>query len=219
MKIIKDLGVISVAKTDKRRCAIFLCDCGTQFTTQTRYVKSEKVKNCPTCSRSNAQKTHGLSKHPIYKSYIDMKRRCLSKTSEKYEDYGGRGITICEEWLKDFLTFYNWSIKNGWAINLTIDRKNVDSNYTTTNCRWIDKRSQAHNKRQYKNNTTGYGGVTRKGDKFLARAATWDKKRITLGTFQTAEEAAKTRDAYYVVNGFVEMRLNNVDLFNNILKD
>ena len=215
-KLIKDLGVIAVAKTDKRRCAIFECECGIEFTSQVRYIKSGKrAPYCPTCNMSRSKKTHGLSTHPIYKAYLDMRRRCLKVSSEKYLDYGGRGIIICDKWLQDFKTFYDWSLP-AWRENLTIDRKDVDGNYEPNNCRWLDKRSQAQNKRKYKNNTSGYIGVKVKGKYWAATARTWDNKPIYLGTYITPIEAARTRDSYYAIHGFVEMTLNNIELFNDI---
>ena len=94
--------------------------------------------------------THGLSKTKLYKIYTDIKYRCYNSNSTGYEDYGGRGIKVCNEWLnKDngFINFYNWAINNGYRDDLTIDRINVNGNYEPSNCRWIPKEYQAENKR------------------------------------------------------------------------
>ena len=216
VEIVKDLGVLNVTATEKRRCAIFRCECGKEFQSQVRYVKSGKKPGCPTCNMSNAQTTHGLTKHPIYKAHNDMRRRCYSPKSERYSSYGARGITIYKEWKDSFEIFYVWALAHGWKKGLTIDRKDPEGSYEPSNCRWIDKRSQAQNKRKLGRNTSGYIGVKLREGRFYAQAQSWDKKRVHLGTYDTSIEAAKARDSYYVIHGFTEMTLNNVDLFNDI---
>ena len=75
-----------------------------------------------------------------------MKSRCLNKNSEKYKNYGGRGITVCEEWKNDFKTFYDWAMANGYSDELTIERRDVNGNYCPENCCWITSAEQAKNK-------------------------------------------------------------------------
>lgn len=81
----------------------------------------------------------------LYKCYHAMKTRCLNPRDANYYRYGGRGITVCEEWLKGFEIFYDWAISNGYADNLTLDRINNDSGYSPENCRWITIRQQMRN--------------------------------------------------------------------------
>lgn len=76
-----------------------------------------------------------------------MRQRCLNFNSIKYNDYGGRGINICQEWLDDFMYFYNWAMANGYEKNLTIDRKDVNGNYEPSNCRWATPKQQINNTR------------------------------------------------------------------------
>ena len=76
-----------------------------------------------------------------------MKSRYLNKNNSRYKDYGGRGITVCDEWLNDFTAFYKWSLNNGYSENLSIDRINVNGNYCPENCRWITMKEQSNNKR------------------------------------------------------------------------
>jgi len=74
-----------------------------------------------------------------------MKRRCLNPRDARYQDYGGRGITICEEWRQDFKAFESWALESGYSDELTIDRVNNDSGYRPGNCRWATQAEQNRN--------------------------------------------------------------------------
>lgn len=77
----------------------------------------------------------------------DMKQRCYNKNCKAYNNYGGRGIVICEEWLNDSDSFCKWCIENGASLDLSIDRINNDGNYEPSNCRWATPKQQSINKR------------------------------------------------------------------------
>ena len=82
-----------------------------------------------------------------------MKTRCYNPKFIYYNNYGGRGIKICDEWLNDFGKFYDWTINNGYKEGLTIDRINNDGNYEPSNCRWITRAEQNRNQRKSKSRT------------------------------------------------------------------
>lgn len=86
----------------------------------------------------------------LYRIYWAMKSRCYNKHYPHYKWYGARGITVCDEWLNDFMSFYNWAINNGYNDNLTLDRINSNMNYTPSNCRWANPKMQARNRRNNK---------------------------------------------------------------------
>ena len=87
--------------------------------------------------------THGLSKTLLYKIWQNMKSRCYCKSATRYERYGGRGITVCDEWRNNFMAFYNWAYSNGYKDGLSIERIDIDLGYMPGNCKWILKSEQS----------------------------------------------------------------------------
>lgn len=141
--------------------------------------------------------THGLSKHPLYSVWKDMKKRCYGTKSKYYHNYGGRGITVCEEWKTDFKAFYDWAIKNGHKEGLTIDRKDNDKGYSPNNCRWATRSMQSSNQRKRKGSSSKYKGV------HLDKASGKWKAQIRIvggvkhiGLFGNETDAAKAYNEY-----------------------
>lgn len=128
------------------------CSCGNTIIVRADSLKSGHTKSCgcyqSDLAKSGKNKSHCLSNHPLYAVYHSMKARCYRKTCKDYPYYGGRGITICEEWLSDFNNFYKWAISNGYRKGLSIDRINMNGNYEPTNCRWETSKVQNRNTRQ-----------------------------------------------------------------------
>jgi hypothetical protein len=102
---------------------------------------------------------HGASGLKLYRVYYAMRNRCYNPKSDMYASYGGRGISIGDEWRGDLGAFVTWALANGYKDGLSIDRIDNDGNYEPSNCRWVDMKTQARNK-QYNRYLT-FNGETK----------------------------------------------------------
>lgn len=126
------------------------CDCGKYSIVGANELVRGITKSCGCLKFESRNSTHGLSKTRLHSIWSKMKDRCTRENNPAYKWYGGRGITICQEWLEDFMNFYNWAMDNGYEDGLSIDRINVNENYEPSNCRWIPLEEQALNTRTTK---------------------------------------------------------------------
>lgn len=155
--VLKPLGKIKKWGNHYYECQ---CDCGV-----IKAISSTNLVN----GRSNACKssvhmkgrgsTHGMRYTKIYRVYLNMKARCYKPKTESYPLYGGRGITVCDEWLESFVNFYE-DMKDGYVEGLSLERVDVNGNYCKENCRWITMLEQAKNKTNTAYIT--YKGVTKR---------------------------------------------------------
>lgn len=140
-------------------------------------------------------KTHGKSQTKIYRLWIGMKSRCGNKNNTGYKNYGGRGISVCSEWL-DFNTFYQWA-KDKWQRGLEIDRIDNNSNYSPENCHFVTKTYQTLNQRLERKNTSGHVGVNWDKQKKKWRSRVFIKGHEKhLGFYADKTEAIKARVNY-----------------------
>ena len=135
------------------------CECGNYVVKRSDCLNNNSSCGCYTNTLKALKshtRTHGLWGHDLYKRYWKIKQRCYNPKQKYYCNYGGRGITMCSEWLDPqygFKSFYNWSLTNGYKKELTIDRIDNNKGYSPQNCRWITKNEQELNKRNNRNFT------------------------------------------------------------------
>lgn len=131
----------------------FRCRCGETVTKSgtsvTREVRRGGTPNCG-CSTGDLMaaklRTHGMSKHPAFAVWRSMLDRCRLPSHRAWENYGGRGITVCERWQESFENFWQ-DMGHSYSTGLDLDRRDNDSGYTPENCRWVPRRTNTMNKR------------------------------------------------------------------------
>lgn len=150
----KKFGRLKVLKrygSNKKGQAMWMCECecGNINIVNGSNLRTGHVMSCGCLNKELAKERfikHNLRHTKIYNVWRDMKYRCENKNNPQYKDYGGRGISVCDEW-NDFNKFYNWAIENGYDEKLSIDRINNNEGYNPSNCRWANAKIQSNNKR------------------------------------------------------------------------
>lgn len=191
---------------------LFLCECDcpdkNRIIVTLNSLKTNNTKSCG-CLKlkqiKNLNKSHGYWRSEIYNKWDSIIQRCCNKNNPEYKDYGGRGITICDEWKNDPIIFIKWAFENGFIENkrLQIDRRNNNGNYEPSNCRFVTNMENSHNTRLIKrNNKSGYRGVSFYNTIgcYVAEVLSDGKKVFKKGGFTNPFDAAMVRDKFIIKN-------------------
>lgn len=193
------LTVCDEAGKSKNGSKLWLCSCecgGTTVTTASS-LKAGLVRSCGCLykeSRKDCNKQHGMSGTREYNSWSAMKQRCYNPESEYYDCYGGRGISVCDEWMVSFAKFYE--DMGCCPEGMSIERIDVNGSYCKENCKWDTPSNQGYNTRMHSNNTSTKTGVHwHKATCKWAASIRANGKSIHLGVFENFEDAVKARKA------------------------
>lgn len=203
--LIEDLGCRPYGfKGKKTRFGLYECPiCKKQWEVRTADVKNGSTTKCQSCKISINNTTHGVAHMDEYKVLKSIISRCYHENHINYNNYGGRGITVCSEWLLTPASFVQWCWDNGYEKGLKIDRIDNNGNYEPSNCRFITHQENCCNTRLLqKRNTSGFRGVSFYGNKYKAEI-TVNNQRSRLGSFNTAEEAALAYDTFVIENNLL----------------
>lgn len=197
MRLIKELG-----PTERDGKIVHLsigeCNfCGEKHRLTTEHILNSNSERCSKCRKV----THGLSRHPLYKVWKDMMKRCNDPSNKHYHNYGGLGVKVCDEWSNSVEAFVSWGEANGYEKDLSIDKDTMSEGtkiYSPKTCVFVSNTVNNRATRVLRiTNSSGYRGVYL--NKVLgewAAAIKVDYKSINLGLFSTALEAAKAYDSY-----------------------
>ncbi len=157
------------------------CDCGAIVIVTGNNLKNGHTQSCGCYKKEKnieIHTTHGGRRSRLYRIWTGMKTRCYDKNCRCFPNYGGKGIKVCNEWMGEngFETFRRWALDNGYSDGLSIDRINVEGDYSPDNCRWANTYTQA-------NNTTASRYITINGK--TQTVAEWEKETgIKSGTIR-----------------------------------
>ena len=153
------------ARKHGEKCWVCKCDCGNVV----GFILGSSLRNgrtkscgCLRIERCTQNANYNYAKHKrLYSIWHGMKTRCYNENYKQFGDYGGRGITVCDEWKDDFQAFHDWSIANGYEEGLTIDRKDTNGNYEPSNCEWVTQKANNSHRRLRRNEHGQYASVER----------------------------------------------------------
>ena len=130
-----------------------LCDCGNECFVSSNSLVTRKTRSCGCLERESrgiGRITHHMSNTKIYKTWQGMRNRCFKAYHKNFKDYGGRGITVCDEWNNDFQIFFDYvsQLPHFGEEGYSLDRINNDGNYEPNNVKWSTQKEQANNRRK-----------------------------------------------------------------------
>lgn len=160
---------------DKQTQWLCKCDCGNEKVIAGKHLKNGSIVSCGCYAKEQRRKAttkHGFARTKLNYAYDHMIKRCYSSKDKCFKNYGGRGIKVCDKWLNDSRSFYKWAIENGYDLNApymkcTLDRIDVNGDYSPENCRFVDIKTQSNNRTS--NFLITYDGLT-------MNATEWSKK-------------------------------------------
>ena len=188
------LTILEIKTEDKYPHVFARCDCGVEKYFDSINVLRGKTKSCG-CLRSDTSTTHGHSKTKDYKIYHGMISRCYNQNNVSYENYGGRGVIVCDRWLGSdgFKNFMN--DMGACPDGMSIDRVDVNGVYEPVNCRWATGSVQSFNRRISKRNTSGRQNVFWEGrrDRWIVKV-TKDYREHYFGGYASFDDAVKAAE-------------------------
>lgn len=202
IEIGKKYGRLTVlAKTSRRKGTSYYyqcrCDCGKEC-----YVTSSRLgvstMSCG-CLKEECRGSHRESQTRLYRIWCLMKARCYNPNFPEYGNYGGRGIKISPDWRSNYPNFKDWAVSAGYDEHLSIDRINVNGDYTPQNCRWADDVTQSNNRR-FKSRFS-YRGI-RKYAKGFYGILTYKGKIYYTKSARTIEDAVENRNRFIIEHSF-----------------
>lgn len=200
------LTVIRSARNDNGgRLWLCWCDCGKTTIQPSSRLRSGNTRSCGCLRKEEARERgrelakayntkHGMSSAAEYYAWRSMKNRCCNPRTAQYEDYGGRGITVCQRWLDSFKSFF--ADVGPRPTGMTLDRIDTNGNYVPGNVRWASRSTQQFNQRKQKGTSSAFRGVhlEKRTGKWTASICK-EYRHYRLGTFTTEVEAARAYDA------------------------
>ncbi|MGL4453134.1 MAG: hypothetical protein ACRCTZ_18385 [Sarcina sp.] len=199
---------LNIEESLKKRNIYWTCSCccgNIKIAKQTALMSKNKktmVNSCGCLKKEVLIERNKDSKYKDKKSqrllsiWTAMKDRCYSEKNKKYEYYGGRGISICQEWLDDYSKFEKWSFDNGYGEKLTIDRINFNGSYEPKNCRWVDMKVQNNNKNN--NKYIEYNGETKTLSEWCDELGLpYGRTKARINTLNMSPEEAFVKGEYH----------------------
>ena len=167
------------------------CDCGNIAVVAGGDLNKGTTRSCG-CLKKEERLTHGMSKADEYPVWASMIQRCSNKNNDAYDNYGGRGITVCDEWMSFDSFFEDMGSRPNKA--MTLERVDNDKGYSGSNCIWASRITQSINQRIRRDNKTGCRGVSiAKNRGGYVSIIQREHKRVYLGFFKNLDDAIAAR--------------------------
>lgn len=200
-EVFSRLTVISEGFVENEKSKYLVrCECGVEKVVDKTALTSGATMSCGCLNRElSAQRKsnlrHGMSGTPIHNAWCSMRRRCYGENDSSYDNYGSRGITVCDRWMESFENFYEDTGDVPFE-GASIERKDVNGNYCPENCVWADKTTQCFNRRKFEGKSSQYVGVFYEKDRNKPWRVSLKRygKVVFSGSYFTELEAAEAYD-------------------------